>query len=474
MPDPASNLTHEAILNELAASLTGPIPLDDLMQYVLARKPSSAKNPRQAVREKLRQTYRSPFIFLDPETLLPIHLAMQGARFRMPLGRSGAEQGQIEISRFDSYLPLHFNREAVQLVDAKGNPIAMSLRSISQKIDTLLGMYEETALFADLSAWLRPQKVTRHDDLLVTVLDWQNGVFQLEIEPHKKRNPTLIQARDRLLADLLYAILEEAYDERIWVHNALPVAYARLPDKAGCPPHHWQIVLQKDGRFRFDDHQIKYADGRLSPIEYIFLEQTGQPLPRRLQPVTKAQEKLVYRFKAALKHNPRIWRQVEILGGQTLADLNAILVDAFNHEFDHMGGFWKLVPRQGARTRYREVELGSVDPLGEGDGADVRIAAIGLKEGEQLKYVFDFGDWIEHTLTLEAIYPAEEGVSYPRKVARNKPRYFDCVPCRENGKKTIALWSCITCSSEQARDLYYCDDCIARGHEDHYVVEIIY
>jgi len=39
---------------------------------------------------------------------------------------------------------------------------------------------------------------------------------------------------------------------------------------------------------------------------------------------------------------------------------------------------------------------------------------------DQLKYVFDFGDWIEHTLTLVAIHPAEQGVEYPREVY--KPR----------------------------------------------------
>ena len=55
---------------------------------------------------------------------------------------------------------------------------------------------------------MRPQHVTRHDDLLVTVLDWHNGLFRLEVEPQKKRNATLIKARGRLLADLLYALLE--------------------------------------------------------------------------------------------------------------------------------------------------------------------------------------------------------------------------------------------------------------------------
>ncbi len=471
MPGPSSGPTYETILKDLAASLSGPISMKEMIQQVLARKPSTAKDPKQIVRDRLRQMVPQPFIFLDPQTLLPTRLAMEGARFRLPLGRRGAETGQIEMQQFTAYLPLRFELHKVQFVDGKGETIAALFRSCSQKINVLVGMYEQTILLADLSAWLRLQNVTRHDDLLVTVLDWQNGLLQLEIEPRKKRDPALIRARDRLLADLLYAILESAYYERVWVHEALATAYARLPEKAGCPPHHWKIVLEQDGRFRFDDWEIKYADGKLSPIERLIQEQTGQPPPGRLQPVTREQKKLVYRFKAAFTHNPRVWREVEILGEQTLADLNFILVGAFDHESDHLAGFWKLVPRQGAKTRYREVDLGTVDPFGRGDGAEVQIAALGLKEGERLKYVFDFGDWIEHTLTLEAIHPAEEGVKYPRETARNKPLRFYCVECQGNGKKTIARWRCITCSENQAQELCYCDNCIT-GHYGHYTVEI--
>jgi hypothetical protein len=473
MPGPSSGPTYQTVLKELAASLSGPISLKDLTQQVLARKPSAAKNPKQIVRNNLRSMLSLPFVFLDPQTLLPTRLAMQGARFRLPFGRRTAETGQIEMEWFASYLPQHFDLQKVQFVDAKGQAIPAPRRSLSKKIGTPLGTYEEPILLADLSAWLRPQNVTRRDDLLVTVLDWQNGLLQLQVEPHKRRDPALIQARDRLLADLLYAILESAHSERVWVHEALPTAYAHLPEKEGCPPHHWQIVLGQDNRFYFDEHEIMYADGRLPLFRHLLQEQTGQRLSRRQQPVTKEQKQLVYRFKAAFKYNPHIWRRVEILGEQTLADLNALLVYAFSHESDHLAGFWKLVPRQGAKTRYREVDLGTVDPFGEGDGADVQIAAIGLKEGESLKYVFDFGDWIEHTLTLEAIHPAEEGVKYPRETARNKPRYHYCVECKENGEETIARWQCITCSDEQAQDLYYCDDCSAE-HDDHYVVEIVY
>jgi len=471
MPGLSSGPTYETILNDLAASLSGPISKENLIQQVLERKPSKSKNPKYLVRQKLRELVPPPFVFLDLQTLLPTRLAMQGARFRLPLGRRVAETGQIEMDGFVSYLPFRFDLEKVQFVDAKGQAIPTTYRSISKKVNALLETYEKIFLFADLSAWLRPQNVTRHDDLLVTVLDWQNGLLQLQVEPRKRRNPALIRARDRLLADLLYAILESAHDERVWIHEALPTAYARLPEKTGCPPHHWQIVLEQDGRFRFDDYQIGYADGKLSVIERLIQEQTGQPLSRHLQPVTKEQKKLVYRFKAAFKYNPRIWRQVEILGEQTLADLNYILVDVFNHESDHLAGFWKLVPRQGAKTRYRKVELGTVDPFGEGDGADVQIAAIGLKEGDCLKYIFDFGDWIEHILTLEAVCPAEEGAKYPRETARNEPRYLYCVECQAKGKETIARWCCLTCSGEQG--LYCCDDCIAK-HDDHYVKKIVY
>jgi len=59
--------------------------------------------------------------------------------------------------------------------------------------------------------------------------------------------------------------------------------------------------------------------------------------------------------------------------------------------------------RRGQTRQFREIDLGHVDPLGEGTGADIRIAGLGLKVGERLKYVYDFGDWIEHEIIVEKI-----------------------------------------------------------------------
>lgn len=75
----------------------------------------------------------------------------------------------------------------------------------------------------------------------------------------------------------------------------------------------------------------------------------------------------------------------------------------FGHDrSDHLSGFWKLV-RRGQTRRFREIDLGHVDPLGGGTGAGIRIAGLGLQVGDRLKYVYDFGDWIEHEIILEKV-----------------------------------------------------------------------
>jgi hypothetical protein len=192
------------------------------------------------------------------------------------------------------------------------------------------------------------------------------------------------------------------------------------------------------------------------------------------QPFSPAQGRQVYRFKAALRYRSDLWRRIEIQGQQTLAELDAILRDAFQHDpFDHLGGFWKLV-RRGKGSRSRKVDLGSIDPLGEGDGAELRVAGLGLELGQQLEYVYDFGDWIDHRLTLEEIVEPEKDVSYPRIVGQNKPRYKNCESCRARGHKHRANWICLECSNEQQREVLICEACLDKEHEDHYAEGILY
>jgi len=215
---------------------------------------------------------------------------------------------------------------------------------------------------------------------------------------------------------------------------------------------------------------IRYAES-YTPLEHALGRERARP---KALPVSAAQSAQIYRFKASLKYRPSIWRRIEIQGGQTLADLDGVLREEFKHDlFDHLSGFWRKVRRGGTR-RIREVDIGTIEPFGGGEGAKTRIAAIGLAVGDELKYVYDFGDWIEHTLTLEAITEPEAGAQYPRVVAQNKPQYRDCEDCARHGRQTPATWICHQCSDKQGREVLVCRDCLVAGHEEHYADEIVY
>ena len=192
------------------------------------------------------------------------------------------------------------------------------------------------------------------------------------------------------------------------------------------------------------------------------------------QEFASEQGEQVYRFKAAFAFRKSLWRRIEIQGSQTLTDFDDILRSAFGHDSsDHMSGFWKQV-RRGQGNRFREVDLGSINPFGEGDAADLRIAGLGLQVGDKMKYVYDFGDWVEHETTLEAIEEPQPGVEYPSVSGQNKPRYRYCESCKDEGQKTVAKWICIECSNEEQREILVCEDCLDKHHEDHYADEIVY
>jgi hypothetical protein len=97
-----------------------------------------------------------------------------------------------------------------------------------------------------------------------------------------------------------------------------------------------------------------------------------------------------------------------------------------------------------------------------------------LEVGNRLKYVHDFGDWIDHTIELEATEPPDQETKDPRIVAQNRPRYQYCESCEAKGKKAVATRMCIECSDRRDRVVLVCKDCLVSEHEDRYADEILY
>jgi hypothetical protein len=465
------SLTLSQAVEQVLAGVDGPLAVDELCRQVLAIRPSRAKNPLASVRDHLRSKEAGRTLaFLDAKTVLPLRIAMPGVRFRVPIARQEAERGVLFVyPAFDHFLRPGLDPAQAQLLSQEGRTLPVHVVRLQVTVETPFGKIAQEVAAFDLGDWFRANRVRRDDSILVTIEDWEAGRFRLEHEPAKRRRMKEIEEKDRELAEVLFAMLEDTRDERLVPYVALLSAYVRLSDPRGYPGHHWIEVVGGDPRMRYDGFAIDYSDFRL-PLEAMFYEEET-PAEESFSP---AQGRQVYRFKAALWHRPGLWRTVEIRGDQTLGDFDALLRDAFQHDpSDHLGGFWKLA-RRGQSKRFREVDLGDVEPFGGGKGVGRRIAGLGLRPGEELKYVYDFGDWIEHRLTLEAIVEPETRVKYPRVVAQNKPRYQDCQVCLERGRKVRATWVCVECSDRLQRPVLVCRKCLNKEHEGHFAEEILY
>lgn len=468
-------LINDAI-QQVLQSLEGAIPLEEFYRRVLAIRPSYAKDPKAAIREKLRYEWTDRLVRIGRDTIVPARYVMEGVRWAVPLNRQAIKRGLLFVfPAFEGFTGRVQQFEDIKLFDAQGHPLPTRLKSFQEKVKTAFGPTEVTHTGFDLADWFKRNKVQRGGYVFVTVVDWEQKHFGLAYEPAKARarHREEVAAKNRELADLMFAVLEASRNEDVIAANALSVAYAQMKDPHGYPGDHWLYVIEQDQRMMYDGWRIHYSDWRsplMAMLEDVTESQSPAQTPAALSP---EQAQAVYRFKAALKYRKGLWRSIEIQGGQTLADFNQVLVGAFNHDWDHLGGFWKRV-RRGNSKRYREIDLGSVDPFGTGDGATVTIASLGLQPGDMLKYVFDFGDWIEHYLTLEAVVEPEEDTKYPRIVAQNRPRYRYCETCKAQGRKTVATWICIDCSNREQRDVLLCEDCLTKYHEDHYADELLY
>lgn len=135
-----------------------------------------------------------------------------------------------------------------------------------------------------------------------------------------------------------------------------------------------------------------------------------------------------YLFRVALMHNKRIYRNIEILENQTLADLHEMIFYAFDRYDEHLYSFF-LTRRstRSTRTIYDSPEYTHPMALQQHYGfgfkkqynaAEATIGKLGLKEKDKLYYLFDFGDEWWHELTVLKTQGAAESEPYPKIVKK--------------------------------------------------------
>ena len=131
--------------------------------------------------------------------------------------------------------------------------------------------------------------------------------------------------------------------------------------------------------------------------------------------MTKASRTTIVQFRAKL--GARLWRDLEINGSDTLEDLAAAILAAYNFDCDHAYGFYSNL--KGSKSESNEIyEL--FEDMEEGSGAenakgvkDIRIDEV-FSSKKQMLFLFDYGDKWEFIVTCNGIVEPEPRVQYPR------------------------------------------------------------
>jgi hypothetical protein len=105
---------------------------------------------------------------------------------------------------------------------------------------------------------------------------------------------------------------------------------------------------------------------------------------------------------------PPIWRRLRVLGDTSLDSFHLIIQHAMGWTNSHLYQF------EVADRRFSEPDPD--DDYSEKPPEDARrkrLSDLGLRQGSEFSYVYDFGDWWEHRVLVEAVFPPQAEELYP-------------------------------------------------------------
>jgi hypothetical protein len=261
-----SEPTISSILLELAEQYDGIVAEREILDRVLARRPSQAKDPYASIRSKLRfDGAEIGWVRLGGGELIPLRVVLRGLRFRVIPDSDELAQHMLAYTRLIPFVSLR--ARGLRLEDAEGR----ALISHDSSLPIGEGLFGAVSVPAfSLGDWLKRVGFELGDSIIATIQQLEPLTLRLEHEPAAAFRVEQVQAQERELID---AIAEQVLHGRTNMLSAwevvLPI-YARAPWRSSYPGRPWQQLVAADHRLRLID-QMYLADSHFRrPLDLLF------------------------------------------------------------------------------------------------------------------------------------------------------------------------------------------------------------
>ncbi|MBP1464821.1 hypothetical protein EYB53_003765 [Candidatus Chloroploca sp. M-50] len=237
--------TIASILRLLAEEHQGSVDERTLLDQVLTRRPSSAKNPYATIRDRLRwDGLTLGWVRLSRTQLIPLRIALQDLTFRCQPRDCDLADGLLPVVHLQPFAGLRAYDCLVQDTDGALLP--------------LLGIEQEefrhpSLPAVDLRAWYERTGFNPGDSIIVTVITAQPVTMRLEHEPYTALRNDAVKAQDTELID---AIVERVRRSQVALvpcdEIVLPI-FAAASWRTTYPGTPWQYLVLNDRRLQLVD-----------------------------------------------------------------------------------------------------------------------------------------------------------------------------------------------------------------------------
>jgi hypothetical protein len=244
-----SEPTISSILLELADEYEGVVAEREVLDRVLQRRPSQAKDPYASIRNILRyESSESGWVRLGSGKLIPRRIALQGLRFRVMPSDDEFAGDLLARSWLMPFVSLRLQK--IQLQDMAGRPILTKKASLPDTGNRFIFSLGEAL---SLGSWFKQTDFEPGDSIIVTILQPDPMTLRLEREPAAAfRSGEVITQEKELIDEIAAQVARNRSNMQYSEDLVLPI-YARSEWRTGYPGRPWQQLVEADRRLRLLD-----------------------------------------------------------------------------------------------------------------------------------------------------------------------------------------------------------------------------